>query len=396
MIKFIKEKILLLLKYYPDNGTKWIYDNFSEDKPVSIKKTFYFEEDNLYTVEEKDELGYDEDFITFKFGDLVGEYYKINADVLSIDTNLFIYADINITDKMFIAYRNISIFRKINKIVREDIYIGGAKENLPIIVFKDLIASFPNSIELDKYAHARISSILKDYFDKSIDAGYAYEKLMNKRYKYEKGQNLLSYFSYQEFEKYNLILNTLKNMLENEIEYTERQWQSIILEIILLLYPKYIKAFSEVKIKDIYNNKDRRLDYMLVDSNGNIDIIEIKKPFDQSIVSFNKYRDNYIPLKELSGSVMQIEKYIYYLNKWGKSGEEILTENYKSQLPDNFKIKITNPSGIIVMGRQNKLVDAQIEDFEVIKRKYKNVFDIITYDELISRLERMIYKFKLH
>lgn len=92
---------------------------------------------------------------------------------------------------------------------------------------------------------------------------------------------------------------------------------------------------------------------------------------------------------------MQIEKYIYYLNKWGKSGEVVLTERYKSQLPENLNIKIVNPSGIIIMGRQNTLIDGQIEDFEVIKRQYKNVVDIITYDELISRLERMIDKFKL-
>lgn len=76
---------------------------------------------------------------------------------------------------------------------------------------------------------------------------------------------------------------------------------------------------------------------------------------------------------------MQIEKYIFYLNKWGKKGEEVLTKKYKDELPKGFSIKITNPGGIIIMGRENNLSPSQKQDFEVIKRKYKNVLDIITY-----------------
>jgi len=171
------------------------------------------------------------------------------------------------------------------------------------------------------------------------------------------------------------------------VSYTEHQWQEELIQIILLLYPKYIYLFKEAPVRDTYNNKDRSIDYLLVDSSGNTDIIEIKKPFDKCIVTKRTYRDNYIPLRELSGTVMQIEKYIFYLNKWGKKGEEKLTAHYKEEMAENFKIKITNPSGLIIMGRTVGLSDEQIQDFEVIKRKYKNVIDIITYDDLIARLE---------
>ena len=133
---------------------------------------------------------------------------------------------------------------------------------------------------------------------------------------------------------------------------------------------------------------------LLVDSSGNTDILEIKKPFDNCILTKGMYRDNYIPLKELSGTVMQIEKYIFYLNKWGKKGEEVLTEKYKNRIPANFSLKIINPTGIIVMGRDNNMSSAQKEDFEVIKRKYKNVMDIITYDDLLGRLRFTIDHFQ--
>lgn len=91
------------------------------------------------------------------------------------------------------------------------------------------------------------------------------------------------------------------------------------------------------------------------------------------------YRDNYIPLRKLSGTVMQIEKYIYYLNRWSEEGEKTLTAKYKNELPEGFEIKITNPSGIIILSRELNLTTEQKRDFEVIKRKYKNIVDIITY-----------------
>ena len=87
---------------------------------------------------------------------------------------------------------------------------------------------------------------------------------------------------------------------------------------------------------------------------------------------------------------MQIEKYIYYLNKTGIAGERRLTEKYKEQLPENLEIKITNPNGMIIMGRDTNLTKEQLSDFEIIKRKYKNVIDIFTYDDLLRRMKIMI------
>ena len=104
----------------------------------------------------------------------------------------------------------------------------------------------------------------------------------------------------------------------------------------------------------------------------------------------NQYRDNYIPLRELSGTVMQIEKYVFYLNKWGQEGEEHLTQKYKAELPTDFSIKITNPGGIVIMGRDSNLTQPQRQDFEVVKRKYKNIIDIITYDDLLRRLDFIV------
>ena len=169
-----------------------------------------------------------------------------------------------------------------------------------------------------------------------------------------------------------------------------------IIEILRLIFSKYINVFKKVKIKDCYKNKARELDYLLVDSEGYIDIIEVKRPslVLQFISKNPDYRENHFPLKELSGSVMQVEKYILHLNKWGKEGEDILNNRYKEKLPENFKMKITNPGAMIILGRSNNLSAEQKIDFEIIKRKYKNIIDIITYDDLIRRLEFIIGQYE--
>jgi len=43
-----------------------------------------------------------------------------------------------------------------------------------------------------------------------------------------------------------------------------------------------------------------------------------------------------------------------------------------------------------VDGKRYNLGENQRQDFEVVKRKYKNVIDIITYDDLLRRLEFII------
>jgi hypothetical protein len=122
-----------------------------------------------------------------------------------------------------------------------------------------------------------------------------------------------------------------------------------------LFFPKYIAVLKNLQIKDFYSNpskvKNRFIDLTMIDANGTIDIIEIKKPFVNCLLSRHKYRDNYTPRIELAGSVMQVEKYIFHLNKWGRDGEKEILKQHQSDLPPNFEIKITNPQAILILGR---------------------------------------------
>jgi len=385
MIEFRTESDQVILSYSSEyQGPAWVYHELGEKGKVKISKAFSFTKRELVSSFDKEN---ENEPVEFNTAHRSGEYYCFPRQILSLDDDLYIHEDIKLERKLFVAERGISIFPKIDCMVTGSLYLGGTKEGaIPESIYNGLLKAFPNTYELNRYASARISSVLSSYIDTKEDYEEQYQKYLNSKIS-KKGANLQFQFSELEMLKYTSLLEKLNSMLDDEVSYTEAQWQEELLQIILLLYPKYIYVFKEAPVRDTYNNANRNIDYLLVDSSGNTDIIEIKKPFDKCIVTEGTYRDNYIPLRELSGTVMQIEKYIFYLNKWGRKGENKLTEYYKNELADNFQIRITNPSGIIIMGRNKGMTPAQQQDFEVIKRKYKNIIDIITYDDLLERLE---------
>ena len=87
---------------------------------------------------------------------------------------------------------------------------------------------------------------------------------------------------------------------------------------------------------------------------------------------------------------MQIEKYIINLIKSGKKGEDDLNKKYKNVLPVDIKLQINSPKGFLILGREKNMNSQQIRDMEIVKRKYANIIDVVTYDDLIIRLKRII------
>ena len=135
---------------------------------------------------------------------------------------------------------------------------------------------------------------------------------------------------------------------------------------------------------------DKQPDFLLVDANGFVDILEIKKA---DILLLTKYRNNYVASRELSGAIQQIEKYIYCLNSSDKAKNDV-SSKLALHLPIGLKVQVVNPQGILILGRSNELNIQQKQDFELIKRQYKHIADIMTYDDLINRLENIVCSLK--
>ncbi|WP_444455308.1 Shedu immune nuclease family protein [Rhodobacter capsulatus] len=387
-----------------DNG--WVWRELRDHGRVTLSKVFNFERRDLASEPDQGDQENDfEDFeYRFRFAARRGGYFHIKGRILDIDNPVLIIDDgLRLERKVFVAERNISIFRKIADLVAPDqpIIVGGSREGaIPIPDFQTLLSKFPNTGELNRYAAARVASVIGDYITPLRDARAHYEAYLNRRRSTTTATLAQPELLQTEIEKYVFIRDTITGWLRDGTARSERDWQAMIVNFLLLIFPKYVAVLFNVKIVDAYSvsgaTKDRYIDLALIDAAGNIDVIEVKKPFDDALMGRTKYRDNYIPTKELSGSIMQAEKYLFHLSKWGVVGEKVLSDRYASKLPSGMGIRITNPKAMIILGRDRRpdgaeaLDASQQLDLEIIKRKYANVIDILTYDDLLRRLNNII------
>jgi hypothetical protein len=399
VIKFSKQLSQLLLNYQPDrfNNARWLDEKLKQDGKVTLRRTFTFTSADLLTSPSPSNEDDDGERI-FLLGILEDGYYKINKDILGIKHDLLLDSAMKLEPETFIAQRDISVFRRIDELIDEPIVVGGDSESaIPLTDFELLLKTFPTSTELTHYARTRVARVLKDYFGTISDAEGQLNQHLNRKKKLlsKSRESIVTNFELQKFE---YVHAELESMLKIADSYSEKDWQTKILGLLLFVFPKYIAVLENVHVKDFYTDSsiptDRYIDLMLVDANGSIDIIEVKKPFSNALVSHHTYRDNHTPKKELVGSVMQAEKYLFHLNKWGYVGEREIYKKRKEELPAGMKLKITNPKAMILLGRDNDFVGQQRFDFEIIRRKYANMLDIMTYDDLLRRVANIIEMMK--
>lgn len=399
MIKLSKQSNRLLLIYQPDryNDARWVDDKLKQDGDVTLHRTFTFTTTDVLTQTAPADVEDDNERI-FVLGVLESDYYKVSKEILGLKHDLLLDSAMKLARGTFIAQRDISIFRRIDELIDEPITVGGDKEGaIPLADFEQLLKTFPTSTELTHYARTRVARVLKDYFGTMSDA----EVQLNRYLKSKKSlptQSRESIVSNFELQKFEYVYSELMTMLADLDGYEEKDWQKKILGLLRFIFPKYIAILEKVHVKDFYSNpgrvSDRYIDLALVDANGNIDIIEVKKPFPDAVVSRNKYRNNHTPRIELAGAIMQAEKYLFHLIKWGSAGEQEIYKKRKSELPIGIELKITNPKALILLGRDNNFNGEQRFDFEIIRRKYANMLDIMTYDDLLRRLENIIVMMK--
>lgn len=395
MLKLYIENQKLLLKYSSQNGAGWADNSLKTKGYVTIAKVFTFLPNNVC---DQGDLDPDEPDRTFVLGCCEGEHCRISREVLGTKYDVLIAQSIALSTKSFIASRSISVFKKVETVVDEPIVVSDAIEGaISIQGFQSLLDNFPTTTEHLHYANARIEGVLRDYFDKTLNAQEKFEKYLSKR-KTITPKSRVKFFNQYEAEKYRYIRDTVTEMLADSESYSEDTWQKLIVEFLLLLFPKYIAVLENLQVKDYYSKPgktiNRFIDLTLVDVNGNIDIVELKKPSTNPMLSSGKYRDNYTPAKELSGAVMQVEKYLFHLNKYGSEGEKKINAKRSAELPEGIEVRVSNPKGMIILGRDNLLTDEQSFDFEIIKRKYANIIDIMTYDDLLRRLDNTILKYE--
>ena len=386
-VKRTDTALLLVFQVYEEpvselkKTTDWILDELESSGSYLLKNKFLVSRDTKHS----DRNG--ENNFSFQIAELFNLeddfYFKLDKKIFRISFDVYIHKNCKIDEKWFITPRNFSLFEKINALgVSEPMIIGGnAKNAISEKDFRSVLKAFPNQTELKKYTESRIYLMLSKFFDLKKDYEQKYQKYLEKHESGIKANNLIDYKTVDIY-RLKAFRQRLSAMLEN-LTTSEKDYQNEILNFIQVLYPKYVYVNANVHIKTIFG-KNKFIDILLADYNGFIDIVEIKKPtFD--LLKKNNYRNNYVPSSELEGAIQQSEKYIYHLMKNAKENEKKL--NSKLSIKNGLELKIVNPNALIIMGRSNKLNKEQQEDFEIIQRRYKNIAEILSYDDLIKRID---------
>jgi len=392
-IEFIKDRNSLVLLYSPEAFYNGIIEKYRKEGEITIKRCFTVTAIDEYSLEDDDWYN-TEETIAFKIGKLIGDYYKLDKKILGTTHDFYFHKDTKFNSKLFIAERNITILNKIDSLIQSDLYIGGSNEvAISKDVYDELIGKFPTTHELALYSHKRIAQVLRNYFDGFGEITDKYEKYLNKRI------NVVVDSTFYSENKLKLsILKAVHEkmiaMIKEEEGFSEKQWQEIVKDALLLIYPKYILAERELIVGTDGHHK-KKPDFLLIDASGFVDVLEIKKPNDQRLITKTTYRNNYVADRDLAGAIVQIEKYVQCLNRSGKSGEEKLQSILNHKIPKDLSLKVVNPQGMLLMGRSEGLNAEQLYDLELVKRQHKNIVDILTYDDLIYRLNNMITQLEI-
>lgn len=169
-----------------------------------------------------------------------------------------------------------------------------------------------------------------------------------------------------------------KTELNNQ--HPESWWQNYIQARILLMQQGYIRPVEKMNVA-IGNTKYP--DFALVTHDNYLDILEIKKP-DTTILKEDKSRGNYYWDTEISRAIIQVENYLEHIANQAAEVRSFVKDNYALEL------KVVRPRGFILAGNSAEFsTQKQRDDFRLLSHGLKNV-TVITYDELLVRLENHI------
>ncbi len=164
--------------------------------------------------------------------------------------------------------------------------------------------------------------------------------------------------------------------------YSESDWSMFLKQNLFLLDSKYVKVLPEL---NLVLAKPRKVDFGLVDSQGYLDIFEIKKP-NTPILAKSKDRGNYYWHTHTVKAIVQAEKYLF--NAEGK--KDSLAKDIKREM--NVNVRVVRPRAVLIIGDSRQLDnDNKKEDFRVLRTSLKNV-EVILYDELLTRIKNQSKK----
>jgi hypothetical protein len=403
----------LVLAYFPQ-ANYWVASCIENDEPICIKKDHcqkaiftFLKSDVIKSIPASDvaagEFGNETEICGWEFnvGTMEDGYYVIPKRILSSGHDMLIHKTVTISIDFFSGtVLNTRIVPIIDKMIAQPLIVGGERNGaIPEKDYISLLRRFPTREQLHYYAQSQVEGVLCEYYPQTEESSRILQEYIERRYKradrvygrlmaQRNVDSALSAIREIDCAKMRFALNRMEELLAGCEKYREKIWQREIEKILLLAFPQYVAKVPHLRMPDSIGDANHRvIDIALVSMTGCVDIVEIKRPEEGQLLSQKpNYRMNYFPSRKLSGVVMQAEKYLINLQRWGSRGEETIKKLTKVDA-----VFIRSPRAIIITGRSAELdSERKAADFEVVKRKYAHMLDIVTYDDLVNRLKNVI------
>ena len=251
----IKKDKMLLIEYEPEFGfvsfdefIKSCEDYEKDGRSLILNRTFHIKKENIVNKDEDDFPAY----ILIGRKDETESYYRLDRDVFNIAYD--VYFDANIPIKLrYLTHENTSVIGYLSRTINSDIYIDADKHenstnHIPVDRFEECIVRMPTRYELSKYKDKVTEQLFQDFFESVPDYKSKYETYVNKlRNVDDYSENMPKAFYSFKIEEYKSILQDLRSML-NDKTLSEKQWQNKIIDIIKIVFPKYLYIFPSVSI----------------------------------------------------------------------------------------------------------------------------------------------------
>lgn len=162
----------------------------------------------------------------------------------------------------------------------------------------------------------------------------------------------------------------------------ESAWSSFLRKNLFLVDSKYVTEIPEL---NVVLASERRVDFGLVDTDGYLDIFEIKKPTTR-LLAKTKSRGNYYWHSDTVKALAQAEKYLFNATRKASTLEEDIRRER------DLNVRVVRPRAILISGHSDQLDDeAMRHDFRVLRQSLRNV-EVILYDELLIRIKNQLKK----
>jgi len=175
-------------------------------------------------------------------------------------------------------------------------------------------------------------------------------------------------------------IDTYETKLKNN--EPEQKWGHFLQKHLYLIDSKYVSVIGQL---NVVLGGERKVDFGLIDSQGYLDLFEIKKPTTQ-LLAGSTDRGNYYWSSDAIKAITQAEKYLYNAERKASALAEDIRREKK------IVVSVIRPRAVVIMGHSGQLdVPEKETDFRILRMSLKNV-DVVTYDELLQRMKNQMSK----